>query len=135
MDLKVSPSQVFAQQGILPLLPYLVLILIVVGSGYYQQKQAMSSSKPDQQLSDQARQMQTVTKFMPLMFGFFSWGFPTGLVLYFAASNVFRIGQQALMFRLEPPSGKAETKEEATVEVEGTANKPPQRKRKKRKRK
>jgi membrane protein insertase Oxa1/YidC/SpoIIIJ len=33
--------------------------------------------------------------------GFISWGFPMGLVLYFAVSNMFRVGQQAVIFRLD----------------------------------
>jgi membrane protein insertase Oxa1/YidC/SpoIIIJ len=31
----------------------------------------------------------------------FSWNFPAGLVLYFATSNLFRIGQQATIFALD----------------------------------
>ncbi len=45
--------------------------------------------------------MQTITKIMPLFMGFISWGFPMGLVMYFAVSNLFRIGQQAVIFRLD----------------------------------
>jgi YidC/Oxa1 family membrane protein insertase len=45
--------------------------------------------------------MQTVMKVMPVLFGVFSWNFPAGLVLYFATSNLFRIGQQATIFALD----------------------------------
>ena len=41
------------------------------------------------------QQQQTLLKFLPLMSGFWSFFFPVGLVLYWATSNVFRIGQQA----------------------------------------
>ena len=63
-----------------------------------QQGQGRTSSQPD---SKQAQQMQTVAKIMPLFMGFISWGFPPGLVLYFAISNLFRIGQQAVIFRMD----------------------------------
>ena len=45
--------------------------------------------------------MQMVTKIMPLMFGFFAYSFPAGLNMYFVTANVFRIGQQALIFRID----------------------------------
>ncbi|MGH8935998.1 MAG: YidC/Oxa1 family membrane protein insertase [Acidimicrobiia bacterium] len=133
MDLKITPSSVFAQLGPLALAPYLLLILVVVASGYYQQKQATASSSGQEQ-SPQVRQMQAITKFMPVMFGVFSWTFPTGLVLYFAASNVFRIGQQALIFRLEPRGVPAEAPkpEPAAQEPERT---PAKKRRKRRKKK
>lgn len=133
MDLKITPSTVFAQQGPFALAPYLLLILVVVASGYYQQRQATASSSGQEQ-SAQARQMQAITKFMPVMFGVFSWTFPTGLVLYFAASNVFRIGQQSLIFRLEPKAVPAEAPkpQPATEEPQRT---PPKKRRKRRKKK
>ena len=36
---------------------------------------------------------------MPIVFGFISWNFVSGLGLYFATSNIFRIGQQAVILR------------------------------------
>ena len=37
---------------------------------------------------------------MPLMFGVFGFAFPAGLILYWTVSNLFQIGQQAVMLRL-----------------------------------
>ena len=48
---------------------------------------------------------------MPLFIGFISWNFPAGLVLYWATSNLFRLGQQVLIFRIDgrpTPPNKAE---------------------------
>ena len=45
--------------------------------------------------------MQTAMKIMPLFFGFISWTLTAGLGIYFATSNLFRVGQQALIFRLD----------------------------------
>lgn len=39
-------------------------------------------------------------KFMPLMFGFFLYGFQSGLVLYWLTMNLVGVGQQALLNRL-----------------------------------
>ena len=108
MELHLSPSEVItADTGFdfVTALPYILVVLVVLGTAYFQQWQTTRGQKQD---SDQARQMQMVTKIMPLMFGFFAYSFPAGLNIYFVTANVFRIGQQALIFRIDgrptPPS-------------------------------
>ncbi len=101
MDLSRSPSEIVsAAEGFdfLTALPYLLIVLIVLGTAYFQQWQTTRGQKQD---SPQARQMQLVTKFMPLLFGFFAYSFPAGLNVYFVTANVFRIGQQALIFKID----------------------------------
>lgn len=102
MDMLKSPQQL-TSEGISAAIPAIVMIVIVVATGFYQgvQTTRRNKAKGQQQENKQAQQMQTVAKIMPLFLGFISWGFPTGLVLYFAVSNLFRIGQQALIFRLD----------------------------------
>lgn len=100
MDLLISPADA-ADDGISNAIPYIVLILLVMVTGYYQQWQTTRRRNPDQQDSPQQQSMQTVMKIMPLFLGFISWSFPTGLVLYFAASAIFRIGQQSVILRLD----------------------------------
>ena len=100
MDLLDSPSSAVSQ-GIVDALPYLVLVALVIIFGYYQQAQTMRKRKDDAEQNPQAQGMQTAMKIMPLFLGFISWGFPTGLVLYFAVSSLFRIGQQAVILRLD----------------------------------
>ncbi len=75
-------------------LPYIVLIAFVVATSYYQQKQ-VSARRKDGDVSPMNQQQQMLLKFLPLMSGVWSFFFPAGLVLYWATSNVFRIGQQA----------------------------------------
>jgi len=101
MDLSRSPSEIVGADTGFDLgaaLPYLLAVLIVLGTAYFQQWQITRGQTPD---TDQARQMQMVTKIMPLMFGFFAYSFPAGLNLYFITANVFRIGQQALIFKID----------------------------------
>ncbi len=100
MDLLESPSSAVSL-GFASLLPYLVLVALVIVFGYYQQYQTTRRRKDDANQNPQAQGMQTAMKIMPLFLGFISWGFPTGLVLYFAVSALFRIGQQALILRLD----------------------------------
>ncbi len=106
MDLSLSPNEVFSGEGFVSVLPYALLVLIVMASGYYQQWQTTrrrntdDSGKTPQQLQQQ-QGMQTAMKIMPVFFGVISWVWPTGLVLYFAVSNLFRVGQQAVILRLD----------------------------------
>ena len=109
MDLTLSPGSVvpdaFRSVGDLtPLnaLPYVLLIIVIVAAGFYQQVQTTrSSSKPDGEQSQTAQSMQNAMKIMPIFFGFISWTLTAGLGIYFATSNLFRIGQQALILRMD----------------------------------
>ncbi len=78
-------------------LPYIVLILFVVGTSYYQQKQV--SARRGNDPSPMNSQQQMLLRFLPLLSGFWSFLFPAGLVLYWATSNLFRIGQQGYITR------------------------------------
>jgi len=82
-------------------IPYLVLVLLMGFTTYYQQKQMQARQTPGG--SDlQAQQMQMMGKIMPLMLMFFSFGFPSGVVIYWLTTNVWTIGQQQLMLRVAP---------------------------------
>jgi len=101
MNLLVRPSQAVDFSNILGSLPYIILIALIVVAGYYQQVQTMKrrSGANDQADNSQMQTMQRAMKFMPILFGFISWNFVTGLGLYFATSNAFRVGQQAIILR------------------------------------
>lgn len=116
MDLSLSPNEVFSAEGFVSVLPYAVLVLVVMASGYYQQWQttrkrnANETAKTQQQLQQQ-QGMQAAMKIMPLVFGVISWVWPTGLVLYFAVSNLFRVGQQAVILRLDEETEESKSRE------------------------
>ncbi|MCY3850868.1 MAG: membrane protein insertase YidC [Acidimicrobiaceae bacterium] len=74
--------------------PYLILILIVLASSLFQQKQIQgrnASAMPPQQ--------QMLMKIFPYMLPVFSFTMPAALVVYFVVSNLYRIGQQAYITR------------------------------------
>ena len=75
--------------------PYIVMVLIVTATSYIQQKQ-VSGRTPQSQVN---QQQQMLMKIMPLFFAFISFTLPAGIVLYFLVSNLFRVGQQALITR------------------------------------
>ncbi|MGH8917953.1 MAG: YidC/Oxa1 family membrane protein insertase, partial [Actinomycetes bacterium] len=73
------------------------LLLVMMGTQYLQSAQMMSRN-PQAQNNPQAKMM----KFLPLVFGVFCVQFPAGVVLYYAMSNLCRIGQQSAMYRYDP---------------------------------
>ncbi len=76
-------------------LPYLILILVMVALSFYQQHQITARRSSSAELSPMMLQQQQIMRFLPLMTGIWAFVFPTGLVLYWTTSSVFRIGQQA----------------------------------------
>ncbi|MGB5432488.1 MAG: YidC/Oxa1 family membrane protein insertase, partial [Acidimicrobiia bacterium] len=106
MDLTLSPSSVvpdaFKNGDILTAVPYVLLIILIVAAGFYQQVQTTrTNKKPDGEQSQTAQSMQNAMTIMPFFFGFISWTLTSGLGIYFATSNLFRIGQQALILRMD----------------------------------
>jgi YidC/Oxa1 family membrane protein insertase len=77
-------------------IPYYVLLALMIGTTFYSSRQTQKATPS----SAQNPQTQIITKVMPVMFGIFGFAFPAGLVLYWTVSNLFQIGQQAMMLRL-----------------------------------
>jgi YidC/Oxa1 family membrane protein insertase len=106
IDLAESASQAMGQ-GFLHALPFFILIAIVAATGFIQQKQ-ISGRNTNAQINPQ---QQMLMKIMPVFLPVISFGLPAGLVLYFAISNLYRIGQQAFISRsiygMKGKNGKA----------------------------
>jgi len=98
-------------QGVGHALPYVILVVLVVASTYFQQVQIQrrtpaSAVNPTQQLT---------MKIMPVAMGVIYLLIPAGVVVYFLVSNIFRIGQQALVTRtVYGPEGAIPTTARAT---------------------
>ena len=107
------------QSDFLKAIPYVILIFFVVGSSYYQQRQVSARRTTDDnaEVSPMMQQQQMLLKVLPLMSGIWSFLFPAGLVLYWATSNLFRIGQQSYIthqiYGKEAPVIEAEAKKSA----------------------
>jgi YidC/Oxa1 family membrane protein insertase len=94
MNLAASCSEALSQ-GVVHALPYILLIVFVGATGFIQQRQIQgrmtgAQSNPQQQM---------IMKIMPIFLPVISFGLPAGLVLYFAVSNLYRIGQQWFISR------------------------------------
>lgn len=76
-------------------IPYFALLIFMVGTTFYQQRQMQKASPP----GAASGQQQAILKLMPLMFGIFGYTFPAGLTLYWTVSNLWQIGQQYVLLR------------------------------------
>jgi YidC/Oxa1 family membrane protein insertase len=126
MDLSTTPSEAVSI-GILGAIPYLIMIVLMVATQYVQQWHATyGQERPSGQPGAGAQQ--AITKIMPLFIGFISWNFPAGLVLYWSTSNLFRLGQQALIFKIDgrptPVAKAAEESKQVEDSDEGQVKKP-----------
>jgi YidC/Oxa1 family membrane protein insertase len=106
MDMVISPSEAL-QDGIGEAFPYLLLVVFIVVTGYYQQAQLTKRRADDtSEPTAQQKQMQTFTKVLPVVFGFISFGLLAGVDFYIAAGQVVRISSQGFIHWLdgrEPP--------------------------------
>jgi YidC/Oxa1 family membrane protein insertase len=88
-------------------LPIKILPIIMIASQFWMQHMTPSTTMDP----NQARMM----KWMPLIFGFMFYNFPSGLVLYYLTSNLVAIGQQWFFNRMHaaqaaPPAAGTATK-------------------------
>ena len=134
MDLSESASKAM-KSGAGHAAPFIMLIAIVAVTGFLQQRQ-IQGRNPNAQVNPQ---QQMIMKIMPIFLPVISFGLPAGLVLYFAVSNMYRIGQQAFishsiyggkengmtwkdMFGLgRGPSGGSKPKPKASSKAKGKA--------------
>ncbi len=115
MDLTVTPSAAFAG-GVLATLPYILAIVVMVGGQFLQQAYTQAAT-PQDTSNPQVQMTQNITKFLPFMFGIFAWNFQAGLIVYWGTSNLFRLGQQAVIYKMDgrptpPDSGPEKAKNE-----------------------
>lgn len=108
--------------GVPDALPYVIMLMLMVASQYFQQWHAQRGQNAGQGLTPQQRQQQQtqqmITRVMPLFIGFISWNFPAGLVLYWTTSNLFRLGQQFVIFAIDGRPQSAGEASPAKVETE-----------------
>jgi YidC/Oxa1 family membrane protein insertase len=121
MMLGTTPGQAVDESDVLGAIPYLIMIVIMVATQYIQQWHATYGQVRDTSQPGAGAQ-QAVMKILPLFIGFISWQFPAGLVLYWSTSNLFRFGQQVLIFKIDgrPPTPGSQAPESAKLERGGS---------------
>ncbi len=98
--------------GFVAVLPYAVAIMLMIAAQYFQQVHSQMGIQQD--TSAQAQTMQKVTRAMPIFFGAIAIQFQAGVVVYWATSNLFRLAQQAFIFKID---GRPQRSTEPEVDV------------------
>ena len=126
VDLSRSASSVISE-SIVGALPYLVMLLVVLVTSLYQQRQIQGR----QSGAAVNPQQQMMMKLIPYMLPVFSYVMPAAVVTYFIVSNLVRIAQQAYItrsfYRGEDSLGAQVAKQRAvtaTEEDDATESKP-----------
>ena len=94
VDLSRSASTVISE-SIVAALPYLLMLLVVLVTSLYQQRQIQGR----QSGAAVNPQQQMMMKLIPYMLPVFSYVMPAAVVTYFIVSNLVRIAQQAYITR------------------------------------
>jgi YidC/Oxa1 family membrane protein insertase len=104
-DLTVSPNTVFTEQGVLAVVPYVLMLVLFAGSLLVPMLL---------QRSTQDRNMRIMMMIMPVVMLFFGWSVPAGVLLYWDVSSYIGVGQQYVSrFLLQRKDAQAE--EEAVL--------------------
>jgi YidC/Oxa1 family membrane protein insertase len=97
IDLSKSALSQLQDNGVGTALPYMILVALVAITAWFQQRQ-IAGRNPNAAANPQ---QQMITKIMPFIFIPITISIPAGVVIYFVVSNLVRIGQQALVTKLE----------------------------------
>lgn len=123
VDLSRSASQALSD-GIVGAFPYFLMILVVLVTALYQQRQIQGR----QNQSAMPPQQQMMMKIIPYMLPVFSYVIPAAVVIYFIVSNLVRIAQQAYItrsfYRGEDSLGAQVAKQRAAGASTDTETKP-----------
>ena len=118
MDLSLSASQAL-KISLVTVLPYLALLLIMLITGIYQNRQLQSRNTS----GNVNPQQQALMKVMPFFLPVFSFGFPAGLALYWCTQNFCRIGTNAYITRSVYRKEHADQPIETTATEKGAGSK------------
>jgi YidC/Oxa1 family membrane protein insertase len=93
-----------------------LLLLIMIGANYYQQVQITNLNPMVRQNQQMNSQMQLM-RYFPILFGLICIRLPSGLILYYAVSALFRVGQQWMMYRYDPKVKALVARDDRDIEV------------------
>jgi membrane protein insertase Oxa1/YidC/SpoIIIJ len=122
LGMKLNHSTAEAlDDGVVEAIPYLIVLALVILTGWYQVRQ--TQARQQKQGTPINPQMQTITRIMPVFFGFISYTLNSATTIYFAVSNLWRIGQQHLVLNkmYEEAAAEAAAAKKTTTTVEPEA--------------
>ena len=98
-------SQIDCGSSFAAAIPYYIMVALMVGTTFYQQRQMQKASS-----GPQAQQMKIMTTIMPVFLGFISLQIAAGVLVYWVTTNTWQIAQQAIMLRKRAAEGSTTVK-------------------------
>ena len=135
MQLSCSPTQAASEVeirrcapgesgGVAAAIPYYVMVALMAGTTYYQQRQMQRSAT-----GPQAQQMKMMGILMPVFLAFISLQIAAGVLVYWITTNTWQIAQQAVILRrraeAEAPTAKAQVTKTTKAQVTKTTQSKP----------
>jgi YidC/Oxa1 family membrane protein insertase len=132
IELACSPTQAASEEGIrlcagpateggvVPAIPYFILVALMVGTTYYQTKQMQRASA-----GPAAQQQQLMARIMPIFLGFISISISAGVLVYWVTTNAWQIAQQYVMLRKRAEAEAEMAKGQAKGSAKGPAKPSP----------
>lgn len=100
----VNPNYNFLWMNLNKMDPYFILVIIMVVTMFLSMKMTTTDTSQSK-----------IMYIMPVVFGFISWQFPSGILIYWVTTNAWSIGQQWLVNKLvKKEKLKEELKQEKT---------------------
>jgi YidC/Oxa1 family membrane protein insertase len=93
-----------------------LLLIIMIGANYYQQIQITNLNPMVRQNQQMNSQMQ-IMRFFPILFGVICIRLASGLILYYAVSALFRVGQQWMMYHYDPKVKALVARDDRDIDV------------------
>jgi YidC/Oxa1 family membrane protein insertase len=119
MDLAAKPFSHHSSPA--AYIPYFVLVIVAIGLQYFQMAQ-MTRRNPGAAQAN--KQMQTMQKFMPILFAYIYLIVPAAVVVYMVVSTIIRIATQDIIFRtgiVPAPAGQRRLPAETSDAPAGAA--------------
>jgi len=117
INLAKSAGDAFTQHlGAGEIFGSLLLLLIMIAANYYQQVQ-ITNLNPMVRQNQQVNPQMRIMRFFPIIFGVVCIRLPSGLVLYYSVSALFRVGQQWLMYRYDPKVKALVARDDRDIDV------------------
>lgn len=92
IDLAISPLGSL-EEGFLTAIPYVLIVAVIAGLSWYQQKQIMGRNK----YGEVTPQQRMMMRLGPAMYVVFAFAAPAALCVYFLISTAWRVGQQGFI--------------------------------------
>ena len=105
----VNPNYNFLWMNLNKMDPYFILVILMIATMFLSMKMTTTDARQSK-----------IMFVMPVVFGFISWQFPSGILIYWVTTNAWSIGQQWLVNKLVKKEKVKEELKQEKVSLAGS---------------